>query len=352
MGARRETEKSPGLAAAPRAALHRVLRAVAMLVGVVVVGTAGYMLIAGWGFLDALYMTVITIGTVGYQEVHDLSDSPLGRIWTIMLVVGGVGTLAYAASSLVELVVEGTVTGYFHERRMQGEIEKLNGHFILCGFGRVGREVAEELRAENVAFVVVDEDEDVIREAREDGYLAWEGVASDDDVLAAAGVSRAKGLVAAVDSDADNVFVVLSARRANPDLHIVARCESDETEAKLEVAGANRTLSPYAFAGRRLARLACHPSVVDYLDLVTGGEHGQQLHLEEFEVAADSPLANRTVGELYAAERRGPRILAIRRPDETFNTTPAEEDRVVPGDMLVVLGTPEQIGQLETLVEA
>jgi voltage-gated potassium channel len=183
-----------------------------------------------------------------------------------------------------------------------------------------------------------------------EGYLTVFGEASDDEMLEKAGIRRAKGLVAAVDSDADNVFVVLSARKMNPQLHIVARASSDESAAKLEMAGADRTLSPYAVGGRRLASLATQPLIVDFLDIVTRGEKGIEFRLEEFNVPEDSFIAGRTIGELRIGERTGAMILATRNKEGTFDTTPSAKDRLRAGDTLVVLGTREQIVRLEHLM--
>src|SRR5918911_1071311 len=274
-------------------AVRRIWRAIAMLAIITAVGTLGYVFFEGWSFLDALYMTVITIGTVGFREVHPLDTS--GLLWTIALIIGGVGALGYAASLLVELAVEGTVRGYFRNRRMRTEIHKLSSHYILCGFGRVGRQVAREFTLEGVPFVVIDQDSQRVEECLERGHPAILGDASDDTVLEEAGVRRAKGLVAAVDSDADNVFVTLSARKMNPDLYIVARTSSDEAAGKLEIAGADRTLSPYAVGGRRLASLATQPLIVDFLDIVTRGRKGIEFRLEEFSVPEESFITDQTI---------------------------------------------------------
>jgi voltage-gated potassium channel len=253
----------------PRVALRRIRGALLALGTILVVGVLGYMVFEGWSFNDSLYMTVITLTTVGYREVRPLDNS--GQLWTMVLLISGVGTLFYAAVSSVELVVEGTIRGYFGRRRMEAAISKLNGHYILCGYGRVGRQVAAEFALDDVPFVIIEQEAETVEECVEEGYLVLLGEAS-DDVLEQAGIRRARGLVTAVDSDADNVFVVLSARKLNPKLHIVARASSDESAAKLEIAGADRTLSPYAVGGRRLASLATQPLVVDFLDIVTRGE--------------------------------------------------------------------------------
>jgi voltage-gated potassium channel len=240
----------------PRVTLRRVWAAFSALGIITAVGVLGYVVFEGWTFGEALYMTVITLTTVGYREVRELDMT--GQLWTMALLITGVGTLFYAAVSSVELAVEGAVQGYFGRRRMRASIDRLSGHHVLCGFGRVGHQVAREFTHDGVPFVVIDNDPQKIEECSSEGYLALFGDASDDAVLEEAGVQMARGLVAALSSDAANVFVTLSARKMNPGLHIVARSSSDESAAKLEMAGADRTLSPYAVGGRRLASLATH----------------------------------------------------------------------------------------------
>jgi len=332
----------------PRLALRRIESALLALGVITVAGVLGYMVFEGWSFTDALYMTVITLTTVGYREVRTLDTT--GQLWTMLLLVTGVGTLFYAAVSSVELVVEGTIRGYFGRRRMQTAIGKLSDHYIVCGYGRVGRQVVAEFARDGVPFVVVDQNPEIVEECVAEGYLALLGEASDDGRLEEAGVRQAKGLVAAVDSDADNVFVVLSARKLNPRLNIVARASSDESAAKLEMAGANRTLSPYAVGGRRLASLATQPLIVDFLDIVTRGEEGIEFRLEEFGVPEDSFIAGHTIGELRIGEKTGAMILATRNKEGNFDTTPSASDRVRAGDTLIVLGTREQISRLEQLM--
>jgi len=332
----------------PRLALRRVQSAVLALVIITGVGVLGYMVFEGWSFTDALYMTVITLTTVGYREVRVLDAS--GQLWTMLLLITGVGTLFYAAVSSVELVVEGTVRGYFGRRRVKAAISRLDGHYILCGYGRVGRQVAREFAVDDVPFVIVEQDREVLEECLAEGNLALLGQASDDEVLEEAGILRAGGLIAAVDSDADNVFVVLSARKLNPRLHIVARASSEESAAKLEIAGADRTLSPYAVGGRRLASLATQPLVVDFLDVVTRGEKGIEFRLEEFSVPKDSTIAEHTIGELKIGERTGAIVLAIRTTEGNFDTTPSADDRLRAGDTLIVLGSRGQIERLEQLM--
>lgn len=331
-----------------REASKRILRAGLALVTLVVVGTIGYMELEGWNFSDSLYMVYITMSTIGFTEVRELDN--VGRLWTALIGIGGIGTFAYAAGTLIELAVEGTVRGYFGNRRMRNEIDRLEVHYILCGYGRVGHEVAEELVSEGVPFIVVDRDESVAARCREEGYFALVGSGYDDEVLESAGTRRARGLIAAVASDADNVFITLSARRMNPRLHIVARYNSDDSAAKLIMAGADRTLSPHYIGGRHLASLATRPSVVDFLDVISHGG-GIEFRLEEFTVPEDSRLSDHSLGNLDIARQTGARILAIRKDGGKFNTNPSGQDRVSAGDTLIALGTPEQIKNLERLMD-
>ena len=273
--------------------MSRLQKAGIALVSIIVAGTAGYMWIEGWNFSDSLYMVYITMSTIGFTEVRQMGNG--GRAWTALVGIAGIGTFAYAAGSLIEFAVEGTVRGYFRKRRMRAEIDRLEGHQILCGFGRVGREVAEELTAEGVSFVVVDQKDSVAEKCRAEGYRVVLGDGADDEVLEAAGARRARGLIAAVASDADNVFITLSARRLNPKLHIVARYNSDESAAKLLMAGADRALSPHSIGGRHLASLSTRPAVVDFLDVVSHGGRGVDFRLEEYVVFEGSPLADNSL---------------------------------------------------------
>jgi voltage-gated potassium channel len=333
-----------------RRALSRLRKAALALGAIVVGGTAGYMVLEGWGFLDALYMTMITISTVGYGEVNALGTP--GRLWSMALIITGASVLVYATSSFVELVLEGTIRGYFARRRMEDAIGKLNGHYILCGYGRVGRKIAEEFANEDVDFVVIDEKESEVERCLEDGYLALRGNASDNAVLEAIGIKRAKGLVAAVDSDADNLFVTFSARKMNPELRIVARANSEESATKLKQAGADRSLSPYAVEGRRLAAFAIQPEIVDFLDVIAHNKRGLKLSLEEIEVPAGSPLEAGASGRIKAAEQTGAKIVAVLDEEGDLDTAPSPNDEILPGTTLIVLGTGEQVARLDRFIQS
>lgn len=340
----------PDRAAQLRRSLDRLRKAALALGGIVVGGTAGYMVLEGWGFLDALYMTMITISTVGYGEVNELDSS--GRLWSMALIITGASVLVYATGTFVEMVMEGTIRGYFARRRMEDAIDNLSGHYVLCGYGRVGRRVAREFAAAGVDFVVIDRTPSGVERCVGEGYLALLGNASEDAMLQAAGVERAKGLVAAVDSDADNLFVVFSARRLNPDLRIVARANSEESALKLKQAGADRSLSPYAVEGRRLAAFATQSEIVDFLDVVAHSQRGLKFSLEEIEVPRDLPIpagASRTV---KTAEQSGAKVLAVIDEEGNIDSTLSPKDEIPPGTTLIVLGTGEQIAGLERFMES
>jgi len=327
---------------------RRGLLVVAAIAGVLVVGTVGYVLIQGWSFLDSLYMTVITIFTVGFNEVHPLSTA--GHVFTILLILGGVGTILYGLGAMFEFVVSGQLTGAYRRRAVKRQVEKLRDHYIICGYGRVGESVARQFGVHHANFVVVDNDPEVIARAEEAGYLCVRGDAADDEVLVAAGIGEAKGLVTAVGSDAANIFVTLSARVLNPALLIVARAISDETASKLERAGADHVVSPYGIGGKRMATLMMKPLVSDYLDLVTGGGE-LEFRVEEFELTNRCCAPGRSIEELEVRKRTGATILAVRHAHTgIFDTNPSPDLRLETGDMMIAIGTRAEMARLEELI--
>jgi voltage-gated potassium channel len=316
---------------------------------VVVIGTVGYMLIEeDWGFLHSLYMTVATIFTVGYGD-EGLTQG--GKAFTIVLIVLGVGTILYGLGVMVEFVVGGQLSGVFRRRVVKRQVEKLEGHYIICGYGRVGEAVARQFAAGRVDFVVVDNDQESIARAESDGFLTVRGDASADEVLEEAGIKKAKGLVSAVGSDAGNIFVVLSARVLNPSLMIVARAGSEDTVSKLERAGANQVVSPYGIGGKRMATLMLKPLVSDYLEVVTGG--GELAFLvEEFQLRGDCCAIGRSIEALEVRKQTGATILAVRRESTgAFDTNPAPNSVLDPGDRIIAIGTQEEINKLEQLID-
>lgn len=327
--------------------VRRLAVALSLLGLILAAGAAGYVLIEGWSILDAVYMTVITVATVGFREVHTLS--PTGRLFTVGLILSGIGALGYSVGVIVEFMVEGHLLGMVEMRRVERKLGDLRDHYILCGFGRVGEEVAKAFEEAGAPFVVIERDEARAAECDASGYLCLEADATDDDVLRRAGIERARGLVGAVDTDADNVFVVLSAKTLNPDIFIVARANEVQSEAKLTKAGADRVLSPAAIGGRRMAYLLVKPVVTDYVDFVTHGDN-LEFRLEEVMLPASSSLAGTTIGESRIRERIGTLVLAVRKPSGEFNTNPSSGTRFEARDTLIVIGTTAQLDAFRAIV--
>ncbi len=323
--------------------LRRFLQIIYAVIIVVAIGVIGYKLIEGWTLLDSLYMTVITLATVGYREVHPLSTG--GMVFTIVLIVIGVGTIFYALTTVVQYIIEGNLANILGRRRMKEKIAKLKGHIIVCGYGRVGREVARVFQEERIPFVVIDHNSEAIAKAAVDGYLHLVGNATNDDILKEAGILQARGLVAATGSDADNVFITLSARELRPDLFITARAGAPESEAKLKRAGADRTIYPHVLGGRRLAMLALRPLVVDFVDTALGSR-GQELVLENIGVGPGSPVAGKTVREGRSC-CSGAVILAVKKKGGALLTSFSDDTQLELGDELVVVGNREQLRSLE-----
>ena len=307
-------------------------------------GTLGYMVIEGFNVLDAVYMTVTTMATVGFGEIHPLS--PTGRLFTIFLIILGVGGALYLLTAIMQFVFEGHLGRDLERRRMTRRIESLRDHFILCGFGRVGRQVAADFASAGVPFVIIDVNQSSLDGATDIGYLCVRGDAAEDDTLRRAGVDRARGLVTCVNSDADNIFVVLSARALRSDLFIVARSNNDEAAPKLRRAGADRVVSPYGIGGRQMAMLATRPAAVELIDRVLS--HADvDLLLEDFTVRTGSPLVGKTVRDIGTMIAPGVLVLAIRRAATLITQPPADTIFGV-GDELVAFGTSAQLRALES----
>ncbi len=325
----------------------RFVKILILLFFIIVLGVVGFMQIEGWPFLDSLFMTIITMSTVGYREIHPLSNQ--GKIFAIILIVLGVGSFFYIITSSAEYIVAGYLKGVLGRRKMKKNIDVLNKHYIICGFGRVGEQVALELLREKVPFVIIDNNPDSLQRCVSCGYLYIEGDASNDELLKEAGVLRAKGLVSATDSDADNVYVTLSAKSLNNDLFVVARANLEGAEHKLRKAGADRVLSPYSIGGRRLANLLLRPVVVDFLDVVMHSEEIELL-MEEVRVHGKSPFVGATMGEARGKCVAGTNILAIKKKgDVKMLANPSTDTLIEDGDMLVAIGTREQLRELEGL---
>jgi len=316
---------------------------------IIVAGAAGYVWIESWPWLDAIYMSTITVTTVGFSETHPLSAA--GQMFTIVLVTLGVGAFTYTFSSLAQYLISGELQGVLAQRRMKRQTERLKDHYIVCGYGRVGREVVHEFQRERKSMVIIDHDERAILEAQQlTGCLILQGDAGEDEVLHEAGIKRAKGLVAAADTDATNVMIALSARAINAELFTVARANSEINRAKLSRAGADRIISPAIIGGRSMAQMALRPNVVEFLDVVAR-DKTVEYWIEDLTVTAGSMLDGTTVGETDIRKTTGVTLLTIRRREDQRIVLPTPETQLRAGDMVMAFGTREQLEQLQTLVD-
>ncbi len=307
-------------------------------------GTAGYMAF-GYGLLDAAFQTVITVTTVGFGEVQPFGAGE--KVFTIVLILVGVGTAAYSLSVLFEFLVEGYAGGAFRRRRMEQEIRSMRSHVIICGWGRVGSAIARFLRAQGAEVVVVDTSDERLALV---GGPYVRGDATDEEVLREAGIERARVLITALNADADNLYVTLTGRSMRPDLFIVSRAASRPAVAKLVQAGANRVVDPQDLGGARMAALAVQPHVAEFLDVVMH-EGNLDFRLEEVQIPAGSPLAGQTLRSARIHDLSGTLVLAMREPGGPFRTNPAPTAELIAGEVLIVIGDADQLSRLRSLVE-
>lgn len=323
--------------------------ALVIFAAVTLIGTVGYVVIEGWSVWDAFYMTIISVTTAGYREVHEMSY--VGQAWTMLVLIGGVSTLFYTASLFMAEVVEGDFYKRVEARRFNRMLDQLTNHFIICGYGRIGKVIADEFRRQDVPFIVIDRDADRVHEIIADGGMAVEADASREIVLQRVGIERARGLIAAVGTEAENVYTVLTARVLNPELYIIARIESPDAEPKLKRAGADRVLSPYQLGGVQMAATALRPAVVDFMQLATSSER-LELAAEQIEVGEGSPFIGRTIKDASLRQDFGVIVVAIKRAAGHMEFNPAPEATIGVDDQLVVLGNSEQLKKLEAAASA
>jgi voltage-gated potassium channel len=330
----------------PRNPLVYLLRASLALILLICIGIAGYRILEGFTVLDSLYMTVITLTTVGFGEVQTLS--PAGRIFTMLLILGGGGIAAYTVTASVNYLVSGEWRAQWDGRRRRKMLDTLTNHVIVCGFGRVGRFVAQDLKSEGVPFVILEKETERMEQTHRFGYLALQGNAANEGVLEQAGIRRARGLVAAVDTDAENVYITLTARGLNPDLNIIARANFEESESKLLRAGANRVLLPYSISGRRMVTMLLHPEIADFLEEVAHAG-GMELLLEQVKIAKASKLLGLTLAEAKSRLQLNVSVLAYKIPGSAANQRPAPETRFLEGMQLFAFGTRDDLRLLAQL---
>ncbi len=316
-----------------------------IFLSILLVGTFGYMGIEGSSFLNGLYMTVITITTVGYGEVVPLGTA--GKIFTMGLVLVGVGFVLYVFGKVTETVVEGGLRKALGRINMDKKLSKISGHFVVCGFGRIGKVICQSLQDDQREFVVIENSPEEIKTLVSLGYLFVEGEAADDEVMLRAGIKRAKGLIAVVSSDAENVYITMSAKVLNPDLFVMGRSSGKKgADTKLLRAGADKVISPYYVGARQMANMVLRPTVIDFLDLTVHGSLG--LRLEELRVPESASLANKSLMESGIRKKYDLIVVAIKREGEQemlFN--PSHLTVIKPGDIIIVLGDYNHIKRLE-----
>jgi voltage-gated potassium channel len=321
---------------------------IVVLLALVSLGATGYMVIEDWRFLDALYMTVITLGTVGFKEVHDLSD--YGKVFTIVLIVIGVSVLGYIVGSLAQIMFEGQFQRIIGRKKVEKKIDSLQDHYIICGFGRIGQLICKEFAAKPIPFLVIEKHPEAHAKLHHEEYLHLRGDATEDETLLRAGIRKAKGLISVVTSDTENVYITLTARGLNPDLYILARSGEEGSEIKLRRAGANKVVSPYVIGGGRMAQAILRPNVVDFIEIATGREH-LELQMEEIMIPHHSGFVGENLISSGFRKETGTIIVGIKKGDGTMVFNPDSHSRIEADDTLIVLGHPDAIQKLEDLIK-
>jgi voltage-gated potassium channel len=327
----------------------RIKLGVTLLGVLLIAGAAGFHWIEGWPWFDGLYMTLTTFTTVGYQEIHPLS--PAGRVFNAAVIILGVSALFFLIGTLTQAMIEFELGSFFGRRRLERQISKLEGHYIICGAGRVGRSAAREFHARPVPFVIIEREESKVKWAFEEDMLVLVGDATREETLRTARIEKAKGLIAAVATDADNLYIVLTARGLHPTLKIIARASEEDAADKLRKAGATEVVSPYHVIGRRIAMTLLRPHVLDFIDVATtlfGGED-LDLQIEQILVSERSPLSGMTLGESGIRRDTGVIILALRKGDGKMQFNPSAGSRIEGGDHLIAMGQPNDLKQLEAM---
>lgn len=317
-----------------------------LLILILLAGTIGYIIIEDMTFIDALYMTVITLATVGFREVKELSQE--GKIFTIILILSGFGVFTYALTIGARIIIEGEIKEVFKKRKMRKKVETLSGHYIVCGYGRMGSIIVKELLANKMPVVIIEKNPSNLPENDNITYFA--GDATNDEILKLAGIDRAKGLITVLPSDAENLYVVLSARELNSKLFIVARAVEKEAEPKLKRAGANRVVSPYFIGGLRIAHTVLRPNVVDFLEFATSSEY-VEIQIEEIDISPNSSLIGKSIAQSGIGKDLGIIIIGIRRADGRMKFNPNSQTIIKEGDTLIVLGQAENLSRLENLAK-
>ncbi|MEO0898914.1 MAG: potassium channel protein [Bacteroidota bacterium] len=326
--------------------VRRIIQATAMILVILVAGITGFVLIEGYTFLDALYMTVITMSTVGFGTIQKLSGG--GKVFSIILIILSTGTVLYAFTTITTFVVEGEMRHLLNTYQLNKKVSKLKDHYIICGMGRNGREAALEFERQNTSFVIIEQDEEIIEEYTllHPDYLFIKGDATHEEVLEQANIQRAKGLVSSLSTDAENVYITLTARGMNPRLNIVARASNESTINKLKRAGADHVIIPNMIGGRRMANVLTRPALMEFVDMVSG-EGDQQLHLEEIDCQDSEALCGHTLAELHIRSKTGVLVLGAKKADGQLELNLQASRKINKGDRLFILGTDEQLSEFK-----
>lgn len=321
--------------------------AIGLMLVVMIVGVVGYRVIEDYTLLDSIFMTVITVATVGYREVKELDAA--GKIFTSLLIIFSIGTFAYAMSVITRYIIEGEFQTYFKHYKVNKEIQKLKNHVIVCGYGRNGRQACEQLRSGNEIYVAIESNPDIIESMRADGNILFiEGDATQDEILAEAGLERAKALITALPSDASNVFVVLTARDKNPSLKIISRASDDASEHKLKRAGANNVIMPDKIGGTHMAALVTKPDVLEFIDHITGRIN---IRLEEILYSSlPEKMRNKSIRELEIRNKTGANIIGFKTAEGEYVINPPPETIMMQDAKLFVLGTSEQVMRFKEIL--
>ena len=327
----------------------RVIYIAACLVGITILGTAGYIAIEGWSLVDSFYMTIITLTTVGYSEVGELST--MGRMFTVTLLLVGAGMVFYGAATIAEMRFEERIRQIFGRRKLVKELDKLENHHIICGYGRIGSTVAGEYAKESLPHVIIESDESIAAHLDQEGKLVILGDATLDDTLIEAQVEKARSLVCALPTDAENVFVTLTARALNPNLFILSRATLESSIGKMEAAGADRVISPYIMGGMRIAQSVLRPKLAGFIDEVIG-HATTDLDFDEVTVPEGSDLVGKALRESEISQETGVYLLSIRHISGEMRFNPGPDFQIQAGDHLYALGTPEEVESLRRRVHA
>ncbi|MCK4630449.1 MAG: potassium channel protein [Bacteroidales bacterium] len=321
-----------------------------LLVSIVSIGIIGYMIIEGFSFIESFFMTIITVATVGFQEVHPLSD--VGRIFTAFLIIFSFGIFAYAVTTFTRYIIDGIFRNYYKDNKVKKRIRKLSNHVIICGYGRNGKQAAVNLREHKEDFVIIEKNESLVQKIREDESLLYvEGDAANDEILEAAKLESARALIATLPNDAENLYIVLTARQLNPNLVIVSRASDDHSVEKLKRAGATNVIMPDKIGGQRMAKLVAEPDLVEFIEYLMLQSH-KDVSLEEVSCEDIAVcFANKSIKELDIRNVSGANIIGLKREDKSFIISPSPEIKLSPGDQLFALGKHEQIERLKSLIE-